>query len=205
MRYLIVIGALLLVLAGCVSPPSVPEEQQEQNNSEQTENCHTVSVSEPFTEEECGNVSFTDQVCELRKLNYTVTDVPKVDLCIEDGNCVGNSLGSCPECSKAMTRCVLLIRNDEPQNSGTWTVAVNYTLGNSGFNKEPITQTIGPNESFAFDFDQIYTPGYPINSASCKMAVVAEPTIDECHEETRLEVVCQNVTEMRSVDREVCD
>jgi hypothetical protein len=199
-----IIGIILaLVIAGCVSPPGV-QPPSPPNPFEKNKTCRNVTEEVSVVKEECGNVSFTEQVCGVRKLNYTATLLPKVDLCIGDGVCVGNPLGDCQECSKAMTRCVLVVYNEEPQEFGVWTVGANYTLGNFGFNKDPITQTIGPGQSYAFDFNQIYNPGQPINSASCALAVTSEPSTEECYEVTRLRPECNNVTRTVATEREVC-
>jgi len=99
---------------------------------------------------------------------------------------------------------MMVITNNDDR-SGTWTVGANYSLGDSGFIKDPITHTIGPNESATFDFHQIYVPGYPVNSASCELYIMDEPIIDDCHEETRIKRDCTNVTTFVTVEREVCE
>lgn len=202
MRYLILLGLFsMLLIAGCISSPIQPPTQ----TTEKPKTCRTITEEKPTVKEECSPVSFTETVCGIRKLPYTITHLPKVDICIDDGDCVGKPLGECTSCDKAMTRCVMTIKNDDPHKSGTWTVAANYTLGTGGFNKEPITQTIAPNETFAFDFDQIYTTGSPINSASCLVYVVDEATVEDCYEETKQKSVCRNVTTTATIQREVCE
>ncbi|MDD5171941.1 MAG: hypothetical protein PHF60_02800 [Candidatus ainarchaeum sp.] len=159
----------------------------------------------PVVSEECDNVSYTEQVCGQRALPYAVVELPKVELCVGDGPCVGNDLGECSTCSTAMTRCVWVIENKDATGTGTWTVAANFTLGDSGFNREPISQTIGPNQTGTFDFQQIYQVNYPVTSAECHLAVSDAPIIDDCHEETRTKVECQNVTIQELVQTEVCE
>ncbi|MFH0885114.1 MAG: hypothetical protein V1861_05380 [Candidatus Micrarchaeota archaeon] len=204
MKVLFIIGILaFLLIAGCITAPvSKPPEPIPQPPENQT--CHTVTEVVPVVKEECGNVTYAEQVCEVRKLTYTQKILPKVDLCISDSGCVGKSLGSCPGCSKAMTRCIMQITNTESQKSGIWSVGVNYTLGDYGFYKDPITHTIGPNETVDFDFDQIYNPGSPINSATCSFAVVLEPSAEDCIEYSRTRAECNNVTKNVSVAKEVC-
>jgi hypothetical protein len=158
----------------------------------------------PVTTEECGPVSYTEPVCGNRKLNYSMTLSPKVDLCISDSGCTGDQLGDCQGCTKAMTRCVLTIKNLEPQKTGTWIVGANFTLTNAAFLKDRMTKEIRPNESFAFDYNQIYNPGQPISSAACSVFVVQEPYSEDCHDETRTRNECKNVTHMESVQKEVC-
>lgn len=204
MRFILVFGILACLLAaGCVSPPA--GEAPQQQVPEKNKTCRMVSDEVPVTKEECGDVSFTEEVCSLRKLNYSATTLPRVDLCIGDGGCTGKPLGDCAGCSKAMTRCVMRISSLEAQKSGTWVVGANYTLGNSGFEKDPISKTIGPNETADFDFNQIYTPGYPTNSASCTLAVVSEPTVEACVGHTKVETECKNVTRTESRERQVCE
>jgi hypothetical protein len=205
LRFLTIAGIFaLLLIAGCVSPPSEVPSNQTTPPAQQS-NCHMESQQVPVTKEECGPVQFTEQVCGIRKLNYTATELPKVDLCIADGPCSGNPISTCQICSKAMTRCVLVIKNEEETAAGTWTVAANYTLGSNGFNKDPISKTIAPGESFAFDFNQFYGVSKPITTASCKLVVTAEPTVNDCHGETRSRSECTNVTTYEEVQKEVCE
>ena len=205
MRYLIIFALLAaLLMAGCAGPPMElvpgpgPEEEEEPV-------CRTVTEEVPVTEELCEEISYTEETCEKRALEYTATRLPKTDLCIEDSYCVGEPLTDCPGCSKAMTRCILKIKNEDPEKAGTWTVKADYTLGNYGFEKEPITKTIQPGEEFSFDFNQIYIPGTPVFSASCEVYVSEEPVIDDCHDETRTMFECENVTTMETVETEVCE
>lgn len=138
-------------------------------------------------------------------LQFKVTELPKVNLCVADGPCVGYDLGTCPTCSKAMTRCVMVIENQDATATGTWTVGANFTLGAFGFNKDPISQTIGPNQTATFDFHQIYVVSQPITSATCTLAVTDNPVIDDCHQETRTKTECQNVTTQQLVQKQVCE
>ena len=202
MKKLMIIGLLLILAFGCVTQPATTPPETKPPVTQKT--CHNVTELVPITTQECGNVSYSEEVCANRKLSYVATREPKVDLCIVDGPCVGNPLGECPGCSKAMTRCVLIIHNEEAQKSGTWTATANFTLGSAGFNKEPITQTIAANESEMFDFFQIYTPGSPTNSASCTIAVTGEPVIEDCIQEMRTKTECTNVTRNNTNTREVC-
>jgi hypothetical protein len=159
----------------------------------------------PVVTEECGPVSYTEEVCGQRELEFIAIELPRVNLCVGDGPCVGNDLGECVTCSMAMTRCVMVIENTDAEKFGTWTVAANFTLGDSGFNREPITQTIGPNQTGTFDFQQIYAVNYPVTSAECHLAVSDAPIIDDCHGETRTKIECQNVTTQQKIQTEVCE
>jgi hypothetical protein len=203
-KVIFIIGILaFLVIAGCTTTPeSKPPEQKPQPQKNQT--CRTVTEEVPVVKEECGEVAYTEQVCSMRKLNYTQKMLPKVDLCISDGVCTGKPLGDCQGCAKAMTRCILQITNLESEKSGTWSVGANYTMGTFGFNKDPISHSIGPNQTSDFDFNQIYTPGFPISSATCTLAVVSEPSAEECIGHTRTTTECRNVTKTESVSKEVC-
>ncbi len=190
----------MLLLAGCTTPvlPQGPAQQPP------AQTCKTVIEQKPVTTEQCGDVSTTEQICGVRKLPYKVTRLPRIDLCIIDGNCVGKPLSQCPTCTTAMSRCTLVIENLDSQASGSWTVAANYTLGNAGFNKDPITATIKPNGTSTFDFQQIYTPGYPTNSAECTISVISEATVNDCRGETRTQRECRNVTTSATVQTQVC-
>ncbi|MEW6722886.1 MAG: hypothetical protein AB1324_06510 [Candidatus Micrarchaeota archaeon] len=204
MRFILALALIsAIVIAGCMGAPQAPPEQKPPAQPAKT--CRNVTEQVPFVEEECGPFSFTENVCGLRNLNYSIERVPKADLCTADGPCAGYPLSECQTCSKAMTRCVLIIKNEETLKSGEWSVGANYSLGNAGFVKDPITRTIAPGQSAAFDFDQIYTVPKPISSASCEVFVVSEPTIEDCHEETRSRTECTNVTRYNTVTREVCE
>ena len=191
----------IIIVSGCVNTqsglPLPPVTQPEKV-------CTTITDQEAYSEVECGDVSYTEQVCVIRKLGYSIEQVPKTDLCISDSGCNGKPLGDCQVCTQAMTRCVLKITNDEKSKTGTWSVGANYSFGNYGFLKDPITHTIEPGQTAAFDFNQIYSPSKPINSASCKLFVTAEPSIEDCTEMTRSKEECRNVTKVRPVEREVC-
>jgi len=201
LRTLMLSGILaLLLLAGCAALPLQPE-----TGEPVLKVCRNVSEQKPVIIEKCGEVSTTEQVCGARKLPYDATRLPRIDLCIMDGPCVGRPLSECDSCTNAMTRCTLVIENEDAQKAGTWTVAANYTFGNFGFNKDPITAVIKPNETFAFDFQQIYAPGHPVTSAICNISVVAEAVVDDCHEETRTKTECKNVTANATILTEVCE
>ncbi len=204
MRIIFVLGILaFLMVAGCTTTPlSKPPDQKPP--VEENETCRTVTEQVPVVKEECGEVAYTEDVCSMRKLNYTVRMLPVTDLCISDGVCTGKPLGDCQQCTKAMTRCVMQITNEEHEKSGTWSVGANYTMGNFGFEKDPITHTLAPNETVDFDFNQIYMPGFPISSAICTLAVVSEPSAETCIGHTRTTTECRNVTKTETVEKEVC-
>jgi hypothetical protein len=189
----------ILLAAGCTGI-SVPSQEQ----APAAASCRNVTEQKPVVSEQCSQVQSTEQVCGLRKLPYTVASPPKLDICIIDGDCVGKPLSQCPGCTTAMTRCTLIIKNDDPQKSGTWKVGANFTLLKSGFNKDPISITIRPNETAAFDFQQIYGPGDPVNSATCNISISEEAVVEDCHQETRPKTECRNVTTMTTVSRQVC-
>lgn len=197
---------IMLLVAGCTTggyekPPSAQPPQPPPAKT-----CRTVTTQVPFTETKCGDVSYTEPVCGLRKLNYSMTLLPKVDLCTIDGPCAGEELSECTHCTKAMTRCVMVIQNEEPVQSGEWRVGANYTLGpNAMFVKDPISMTINPNQTVAFDFNQIYNIGEPINSATCELFVLQEPTFTDCVQQQKTRYECQNVTQVRNESRQVCD
>lgn len=199
---LIILGILVMFLFGCAAPIELPFEPPP---LEPEKECRMVTEERPFAGEECTNISYTEQVCEKRKLDYISAEPPVVHLCIADGPCVGSPLSECPACAKAMTRCMMVITNNDEDKSGTWRVGAEYTLGDAGFVKDPITQTIGPKESATFDFHQIYVPGQPVHSASCELYVIDEPILDDCHQETRLKRECANVTKYILVEKEVCE
>lgn len=196
---------VMLFIAGCASPPQGQTPPTTPPTTTPTKTCRTVVDQIPYTDTRCGDVSYTEPVCGLRKLNYSTILLPEVDICMIDGPCAGSELSECQHCTKAMTRCVMVIKNEEPVQSGQWSVGANYTLGNAMFLKDPITLTIEANHTAAFDFNQIYELGEPANSASCKLFVVKEPTIIDCVQQTKSKYECQNVTMYRNESRQVCE
>lgn len=195
----------VLLAAGCTSPPAQTQGGEKTPGGATQQTCTMVSEQVPVTTQECTNISLTEQVCGKKTLQYTQTLRPRVDLCIGDGPCVGMAIGDCPAtCNKIMTRCVLDITNQDPLLSGTWTVGANFTLKNSAFIKDPVTKTIGPNQSFAFDFFQMYSTMVPMSTADCNLYVIKEAVVDDCHEETHLDRKCENVTSFETRQRQVC-
>ncbi len=203
MKYLILIGMLsILLLAGCTTPPATqPTKQPVQPAQPQ---CHNETNQVKQVHEECGPVSYTIQVCGSRKLEYDAVALPLVNICSADGPCAGGLLSNCTFCTNAMTRCMMSIHNLDMQASGDWTVGANYTVTGGQFIKTPQTLTIAPNQTGVFDFNQFYNPGDPISSASCAIFVMSDPTVDDCHDETRTRNECQNITDIVPVTKVVC-
>jgi hypothetical protein len=192
----------VLLAYGCIESIPLIEEPEEETPQVV---CKNVTEKVPAEFEECQDVAYTEQVCDRRELNYTISLAPIVHFCQIDGDCGGQPLSTCTGCVKAMTRCTMTIHNTEEKKSGSWSVGANFTVTGSVFSREPVTKTIEPGEGAAFDFQHFYSPGTPINSASCELFIKDKALIDECHEETRSKVECSNVTKMVSIQKEVCE
>jgi len=204
-RYLILFGIFAIILFGCLGQTS-PESSNQESNEPEGQECHFVTTQVPVTEEKCEDVSFTEPICETRALNYTITPLSQTDICISGESCVGQSVYTCfSNCRKVMTRCVLIITNDDKIHSGSWTVGANYTIGNYGFIKDPIIQVIKPGESSTFDFHQIYTLGVPPTTAQCNVYLVTPAVIEDCYEVTRTTQECVDVTTYVDEQTEVCE
>jgi hypothetical protein len=204
LRFVLVVPLIaMLVIAGCVTPPIVGT--QPGANASAEKKCHTVSEQQPYLEESCNDVSVTKPVCGTRALPYDMKNISILHLCVDDHNCVGNPLGDCQVCTRAMTRCGTIITNKDNKSSGTWVMGANFTVTGGGFIRDPVSKTLGPGESYEFDFQQMYTPGNPISSASCNVYLVSAPKVDDCHDETRVTKECQNVTKYKTVERQVCE
>jgi len=202
LKYLILIGLVsIILLAGCTTPPVTPPAQQTQPPAKV---CHNETNQVTQVHEECGPVSYTIQVCGSRMLPYEAIALPLIHICSTDGPCSGGLLSNCTWCTKAMTRCMMTIHNLDKQSAGDWTVGANYTVTGGQFIKEPQTLTIGPNQTGVFDFNQFYNPGDPISSASCLIYVMSDPTIEDCHDETRTRNECVNITDIVPVTKTVC-
>ena len=164
-----------------------------------------VSEQQPYLEETCSDVSVTKPVCGIRALPYDMHNLSTLHLCVNDGECVGKPLGDCQTCSRAMTRCGILLSNDDKKSSGAWVVGANFSVSGGGFIRDPITKTLAPGESYEFDFEQMYTPGNPISSATCTVFLISAPKVDDCIDETRTTTECKNVTKYQAVERQVCE
>ena len=196
--------AALIVAVGCISM-TAPSGPATPGTETPNKTCHMATIQTPVTSEQCEDVTFTDQVCAKRKLNYTVSYAPRVDLCIGDGACVGKPVSACTStCQNIMSRCIMTIENKDRAKSGTWIVGATFSIKNFGFIKEPITQSIGPGQKGAFDFYQIYTATDSVNTATCNLTITSEPIIDDCHDETRTKRTCQNVTTFKTSQQQVC-
>jgi hypothetical protein len=195
----------VLLLAGCISNPSLPlQPLQPFNQSLTGPVCHNVSHQVSYVEPVCNDVSVTTQVCGSRALSYDLVNVTPIHLCVSDGNCSGRALGECRECTMAMTRCGVIITNNDLKSSGTWVVDANFTVSGGGFNMNPVTKTIAPNQSSEFDFQQMYAPGSPPSSAVCNVALSSASTVNDCHDETRTTSECKDVTFYNTTVSQVC-
>ena len=196
--------AALIVVVGCISL-TAPQGPAAPGTETPNKTCHTASIQTPVTSEQCNDMTLTEQVCGKRKLNYTTAYAPRVDLCIEDGTCIGRPVAECPvSCTKIMSRCIMTVENRDQAKSGTWIVGATFSIKNAGFIKEPVTQTIGPGQKGAFDFYQIYTATDSVNTATCNLTITSEPIIDDCHDEARVTRTCRNVTTFKTTEQQVC-
>jgi hypothetical protein len=205
MKHVILLLSILLVF-GCVSSPiDLPILEDEHTPQETPKVCRNVTDLVPQVVEECGEVSYTEEECGKRKLEYNSSMNPISHLCWIDGDCGGKPLSTCTSCLKAATRCTLKLTNNDEKKSGTWTVGANFTQSNSLFSRDPVTKTIGPGETGVFDFQHFYDPGKPINSANCVLFVKTEAEVDDCIQITRTRQECTNVTTNVEVQRQVCE
>ncbi len=198
MRNLLILSIAILLVAGCVSSPSG------QPSASNASNCTNVSTQVPYQESNCTNLSVTTQVCGTRALQYHMVNVTRIDLCVSDGSCTGLPLSQCTACSRAMTRCGLIITNDDANESGTWVVGANFTVSGGGFINNPVSKSLAPNQSSEFDFQQMYTLGPSPNSATCDVFLVSAPIVDDCHGETRMQTECTNVTVYNETETQIC-
>ena len=207
MKYILLLLTILLVF-GCVGPTSdlpIVDDNGGGTQQETGQNCRTVVDTVPEIVEDCGEVSYTEEDCGTRALEYNTSMNPITHLCWIDGDCGGKPLSTCTSCLKAATRCTMKITNLDEKKSGTWTVKANFTARNSLFSRDPVTKTIGPGETGVFDFQHFYDPGKPINSATCKLFITKAAEVDDCVQITRTRQECFNVTQNVEVEREVCE
>ena len=210
-RYLIGLSAIMLILiAGCIQTPEVGVVNGAQTTGSGTSSipeCKTAYVEEPYTVEECKNVTYTEPVCKEKELEYTAGPIVKTDLCTADSDCTGKTLiGECIyQCSGAMKRCRMNITNNDPQLTGTWVLGATFSYSDASFVKNPQTITIKPGQTATFDFEQLYQLDQKYNIASCTVYVLHPTVVDECINVVKTEMLCENVTKTRIVQEEVCD
>jgi len=206
-RYYILGTLLMFILAGCITPPAyqAPAQQDSRPSDGGAVECRMVITEEPYVEEVCNQVSFTEQECDMKELNYTSGQIAVTDLCVDDGACVGKQLTECiSTCKRAMKRCRLNITNID-KYSGTWVVGAAFGYNGASFVKNPQSQEIDPGKSHIFDFQQIYTLGSPPSSATCSVTVIYPAITKVCVDVEKTRIDCSNVTRLRAVETEVCD
>jgi hypothetical protein len=172
-----------------------------------TPGCKTVVTQEPYNKTQCQNVSKMDEVCVNRELNYTLSPTVKTDICVSSDLCVNPYPGGgCATyyCSKGQTRCRANLTNLDPQKSGTWSVGANFTMGGSVFGKDPVVETLLPGSTVPIDFQMLYNMDVNQVRPSCVVFVKSSPIIQDCNFITRITEDCQNVTEYKNVEKQVC-
>jgi hypothetical protein len=173
-----------------------------------TKQCRTIIVQEPYMAQECQNVSKMEEVCDVRELNYSKTDVTKIWLCTDKTLCVDYyANGSCVTyyCSKGMTRCHMNLTNNDPQKTGEWAVAANFTVDGATFGKNPVKETLLPGETANFNFEQFYVMDLNQKKAECEIFVSEPAKIRDCSFITKITEQCQNVTKYKDVEKQVCE
>jgi hypothetical protein len=206
LRYVLV-GIMLIALFGCLMPVSSQAQNRTQENT--TTDCKVVVTQEPFTEEICQNVSKMEEVCENRELNYSLAAVEKNFVCLEDSLCMDRGPdGVCyyKLCSKGMTRCRSNITNLDPQKTGVWGVAANFSFDSGTlFEKNPVSKTLFPNETRALDFEQSYEMDLNQKKPSCTIFVKTPAKLQDCNFITKLIENCINTTKNKTVEKTVCN
>jgi hypothetical protein len=195
----------MLILAGCIAGPGPIPSPEESPQEEPVVSCRTVIVEEPYIEEVCEQVSYTEEECEMKELNYTSSQITMTDLCVDDGDCVGKDVSECIRtCTRAMKRCQMEITNEDAYE-GTWVVGATFHYNGASFVKNPESKDILPGKSHIFDFQQIYTLGDPPTTATCTVSVLYPAITKVCVDVEKTRIDCTNVTKMRAVETEVCN
>ncbi len=210
-RYLIGLSAIILILiAGCIEAPEVPGLNGDgtgPTGPTGVKECRTVYVEEPYTEEVCNEVTYSEPECIEKELDYTAGTIQKTDLCVADGECTGKSLyvDQCLYfCSGAMKRCQMDITNNDEKLAGTWVLGATFAYSGASFVKNPQTATIEPGATHTFDFEQMYQLD-SLNIATCSLYVLHPVTAKDCVNVERKRTDCTNVTKTRIVSQEICD
>lgn len=197
MKNMIILGLVFALFLGFGCLNSTPAE----NNAP---DCTIVTKSVPEEKIQCGNFSYTEQVCENLAIPYQISTVDKSDLCTDTGNCFGENFSSCSPCQSATTRCSMTITNTDPLYSGDFVVGASFGSNGLNVSREPLRKRIQFNSSEKFDFYYSYGSKSLSRAASCDVFVISSPMNFGCHQETRTREECKNVTETKLVQSEVC-
>lgn len=198
--------AVFLLIAGCVGPtpptPPLP-------NITPGKTCTNVSSTTPYVTVDCSNTTSVNEKCEFKKLDYTLTDIDKLQICTLKDSCIGyDSKGKCVnyQCSKQTTICKLNITNNDDKFTGQWTVSGNFTMNGIVFDKNPDTVSIAPKGTATVTFQQFYNIDNNNNQllAECAMYISSSPKIYHCMNITTTTEDCKNVTKYKTMTKEVC-
>ncbi len=205
----ILIGlSFFILLIGCVSPEleEQPTEEPEESQQPNTPECKMVTITEPYVETVCWNVTYTEEVCKIKSLKFLASSVEETHLCTKDGNCVGKPLSDCFHvCEGAMKRCKMNITNLDERYSGVWVVGANFSIDGSGFIKEPQRLEIPAGKTKTFDFTQLYALNTGGNSMKCSLYLLETPKVEDCKLVGREATECEEVTKHRKVEKEICE
>ncbi len=181
---------------GCVN--------QSQSSTDKKLDCTIVTKSVPEQKVQCGNFSYTEQVCENLAIPYQLSPTEKSDLCTDSGNCFGENFSRCSPCQSATTRCSVVVTNTDPLYSGEFIIGASFESNGLNVSREPLRKRIQFNSSEKFDFYYSYGSKSLNRAASCNLFVISSPTTFGCHQETRTREECKNITETKLVQSEVC-
>lgn len=199
--------SLFLVLFGCVNDDGTGGKPDQTNQSgSKSPECKVITITEPYDELMCWNITYTEEVCDKKALEYTVSKVDRFDLCTDSGGCAGMSIVDCESgCDFAMKRCRMNITNNDKDLAGVWVVGANFTVDGNGFIKDPITQTIKAGELYTFDITQLYNVGRTGSSVDCELFVIESPVVEDCHMESTVTPQCKSVTSYKEIQKESCN
>jgi hypothetical protein len=202
--------SILMMFLGCTAPQSDVDGSDsilpDDTSGSDVPECSVVTITEPYTETICWNVTYTEEKCEKKALEFSLSTLTKTDLCTQDGSCVGRDLVECPHtCTGAMKRCRMDVTNMDEEYAGLWVVGANFTRGKSGFIKDPEGIMIPPGESRTFDFTQLYTLGKRGSSMECELFVIDSPEVEVCYLVGHEDTECEEATKYRTVEKEICE
>ncbi len=198
MKKFLLLGLLLILFIGfgCVSTTNPPNDSKP--------DCTLVTKSVPEEKLQCGNFSYTSEVCENLAIPYEISQINKSDLCTDSGDCFGEQFSLCRPCQSATTRCSVVIKNTDPLYSGEFVVGATFQSSGLNVTRDPLRKIVPFNSSAQFDFYYSYGSKSLNRAAACQIDVISSPTVYGCHQETRTKEECNNVTEMKLIQSEVC-
>ncbi len=175
------LGALIFGSLLLFSPYSSSNVNSQSPQTQSQSKCRIVTAQEPYQEQKCQTVPYTDKVCDNIQLKYT----RGATVCTKEG-WIGDW---------AVSSCSIANLDDI---AGLFTVNVGVIV-NGQKNGETSQQTIYPYQSQTFQYR------VKASASDCYCNEINIPTKQVCKDVIKTRQDCQTVTKYNTVQKEVCE